>query len=74
MNYNVECKEDAMLDEMMTTKQAAQRLQLHPQTLRRWLHAGKLRGQRLGSTRAGWRIPRSELERLMAEDVVEGQQ
>jgi excisionase family DNA binding protein len=58
-----------MVDEMMTTRQAAQQLQLHPQTVRRWLHTGKLSGRRLGSTRAGWRIPQTEVQRVLMEGV-----
>ena len=52
---------------MLTVRQVAERLQVHIITVQRWLRAGKLRGVRLGGTKAGWRIPESELRRLLSE-------
>lgn len=49
---------------MYTVEQVATRLQVHPQTIREWLRLGKLKGTRLGGTKAGWRVPVSEVERL----------
>lgn len=49
---------------MLTVKQVAERLQLGEVTIQRWLRSGKLRGIRLGSTKAGWRVPVSEVERI----------
>jgi excisionase family DNA binding protein len=48
----------------LTVEQAAQRLGIHEETVRRWLRSGKLRGNLL-SERAGYRIPASEVERLL---------
>jgi excisionase family DNA binding protein len=48
-----------------TVNQVAERLQIHPQTVREWLRTGKLKGARLGGTKAGWRIPASEVERIL---------
>ena len=57
----------AMAEEMLTVEEVAARLKLTPYTIREWLKAGRIRGIRLGSRRAGWRIPASELERFIAE-------
>jgi len=44
----------------MTVSAAAPRLGAHPETLRRHLRAGNIRGIRLGH----WRIPADEIDRL----------
>lgn len=49
---------------MYTVSEVAERLRLHQQTIREWLRTGKLRGVRLGGTKAGWRVPAEEIERL----------
>jgi excisionase family DNA binding protein len=49
---------------MLTVDEAADRLRVHAETVRRWLRSGKLRGNLL-SERAGYRIPASEVERLL---------
>ncbi len=51
-------------ERMYTVAQVATRLQIHPQTVREWLRIGKLKGARLGGTKAGWRVPASEVERM----------
>lgn len=51
---------------MLTVRQAAERLQLNPETVRRWVRSGKVRGVSLGSDRAGFRIPESEVARLLS--------
>jgi excisionase family DNA binding protein len=51
----------------MTVREVAEALRLHPDTIRDWLRAGRIRGVRLGGPRAGWRIPRSEVDRLLRE-------
>ncbi|HLZ70446.1 MAG TPA: helix-turn-helix domain-containing protein [Dehalococcoidia bacterium] len=57
-----------MTDEpLLTIPEVAQRLRLNPETVRRWLHDGRMRGYRIGSTRAGWRIPESEIRRVLTE-------
>lgn len=50
---------------MLTVKQAAALLQVHIVTVQRWLRGGQIKGVRLGGTKAGWRIPESEVERLL---------
>lgn len=53
-----------MEEQMLTTQQAATRLMVKVITVQRWLHAGKLHGAKLPG-RAGWRIPVSEVERML---------
>jgi excisionase family DNA binding protein len=55
-------------EEFLTVAEAAQRLKVHPETLRTWLKQGKLKGNRPGSKQLGWRIPRSAVERFLAGD------
>jgi excisionase family DNA binding protein len=57
-----------MTDEpLLTVHEVAQRLRLNPETVRRWLKSGRMRGMSLGSDRAGWRIPESEIRRVLSE-------
>ena len=51
-------------NELWTVEQVAAYLQLHPETIRRWIRAGKLAAVRLGSNRAGLRIHESDVTRL----------
>ena len=57
----------ALDDKPLTVRQAAQHLQVSEITVQRWLRAGKLRGTRPGGTRMGWRIPTSEVLRVLRE-------
>ena len=51
----------------LTVAQAAERIQVHPETVREWLRVGKLRGN-LINRRAGWRVRQSDLERFLGGD------
>ena len=61
---------------VLTVKEVAERLRIHPVTVRLWLKDGRLRGVRIGGTKTGWRIPASEVDRILsgrpATDVEEG--
>ena len=46
------------MEMLLTIEQTAQRLQLHPETVRRYLVSGQLRGIKRGKL---WRIPESSL-------------
>jgi excisionase family DNA binding protein len=54
-------------DKMLTVVQVAEWLQVHPDTVKRWLRDGNLKGFRLGGNRAGWRVRESELERFVRD-------
>jgi excisionase family DNA binding protein len=58
-------------ERFLTVPEAADMLRIAPETVRRWLRSGRLKGVSLGSDRAGWRIPRSEVRRLLGLDGVE---
>lgn len=49
----------------LTLKEAAEELRVSEFTVRRWLQRGLIRGVKLPTARAGWRIPKSEIERLL---------
>lgn len=53
---------------MRTVHEVSERLRLHPATVREWLRTGRLKGVRMGGTKAGWRIPQSEIDRLERVD------
>ncbi len=52
-------------EQMYTVAEVAERLRLHQQTIREWLRDERIKGVRLGGTKAGWRIPASEVERVL---------
>jgi excisionase family DNA binding protein len=54
---------------LLTVDEVAQQLRLNPETVRRWLKSGRMRGHRLGGDRAGWRIPESEIQRVLTETL-----
>jgi excisionase family DNA binding protein len=54
------------MDEWMTTNEVAQLLKVNPETVKRWLRSGDMRGSML-SDRAGWRISRDEVARFMRD-------
>jgi len=47
---------------LITVAEAAKLLKLHPQTLRRWIHQGKLSARRIGRQ---FRLPADELETIL---------
>ena len=54
------------MDEWLTTAEVAKILKVNPETVKRWLRGGEMRGSLL-SDRAGWRIARDEVTRFMRE-------
>lgn len=57
--------------EYMTVDEVAARIDVHPQTVRRWLRTGQMRGTLISRT-AGYRVPRDEVERVLEEGLREG--
>ena len=53
---------------LLKVHEVAQRLRVGPETVRRWLRSGKLRGSKISPTRGGYRIPESEIARLLRGD------
>ena len=49
----------------LTVDQVAATLQVAPQAVRRWIHAGELLAYRLGGQRMGYRIARDDLTAFM---------
>jgi excisionase family DNA binding protein len=54
-----------MGEKLLTVRQAAELLQLSPLTIRAWIRRGKIRAVYLGSDAAGYRVPASEIERII---------
>jgi excisionase family DNA binding protein len=54
-----------LADELLTIDQVAAELQLHPDTIRRYIRQGKLKQTKIGGTAV--RIRRSELDRFIRE-------
>jgi excisionase family DNA binding protein len=50
---------------LLTVREVAERLRSSPETVRRWLRLGKLRGFRPGGTKLGYRVSEDELQRFM---------
>ena len=55
-------------DRLLTVQEVAERLRVNPETVRRWLRQGRLRGVMPGGDRAGYRVAESELRRFLAGD------
>ena len=61
-----------MTDERwLTVAQIAERLQVHQETVRRWLRDGRLEGRNLGG-KGGYRVRERDLEAFMNADPLEG--
>ena len=58
-----------MPEKMLKVPEVAEQLRVTEETVRRWLRSGKLTGRRLGPTKAGYRIPQSEVDRLLDVDA-----
>ena len=54
-----------MPEELLTVDQVAAELQLHPDTIRRFIREGKLKGVRISATVV--RVKRSELDKFIQD-------
>ena len=62
----ISCEEVSMsVDRILTVRQVADRLGARPETIRRWIRAGRINGVMLGGTKSGYRILESEVGRVM---------
>jgi excisionase family DNA binding protein len=52
-------------EQLLTVQDVASRLRITPETVRRWLRTGKLRGALLGGDKMGYRIAEGEVLRLL---------
>lgn len=59
-----------MDDPLLTVDDVAERLKVHPESVRRWLRDGQLIGHRV-TRRAGWRIPESAFLRFARGEELE---
>jgi excisionase family DNA binding protein len=50
---------------LLTVREVAERIRSSPETVRRWLRQGKLRGFRPGGTKLGYRVSEAELQRFL---------
>jgi excisionase family DNA binding protein len=57
------------LDEQwLTVSEVAQVMRVKPKTVRRWINLGTIKRATMVNRRAGWLIPRSEVDRLLLEN------
>jgi len=57
---------DEHMDDMMTVRQVAQLLHVHPNTLRRWCNNGRIKAYRI-TPRGDRRFKREEIARFLAQ-------
>lgn len=53
---------------MLTVREVADRLNVHPETVKRWLRSGRLKGTKLPAGRWGrgeWRIAEEDLQAFL---------
>jgi excisionase family DNA binding protein len=60
-----------MTVQYLTVEQAAKLLNVHEETVRRWIRAGVLPASKLVSNQAGYRIAETDIERLLREPAEE---
>jgi excisionase family DNA binding protein len=54
-----------MAEKMLKVAEVAERARVDPETVRRWLRGGALRGVRIGPGRGSYRVPESEVDRML---------
>jgi excisionase family DNA binding protein len=52
-------------ERLLTVKEVAERVGVTIATVRRWIKDGRLRGNMPGGQKAGYRIPASDVERVL---------
>lgn len=57
---------ERVAEKMLTVDEVADAMRVNPETVRRWIRSGQLRGVRMATGRGGgaYKIPESELVRL----------
>ena len=55
--------------QFLTVEQVSERLNVHAETVRRWIRSGILPASKLVNDRAGYRIAETDVERLLREPV-----
>ena len=58
---------DQDADRVLTVEEAAARMRVNAETVRRWIRTGKLRAAK-PSLKSHYRIPESELQRLLGRE------
>ena len=53
-------------ERLLTVKQVAERFGVRLETVRRWISDGRLKATMPGGTKVGYRIPSSEVARMIA--------
>ncbi len=53
-------------DRWFTVEQVAEIIQVHPETVRRWLREGRLKGFALGG-KSGWRIRERDIDAFIED-------
>ena len=56
-------------DRYLTVPEVAERLRLNPETIRRMLRDGRMRGFRPGGDSAGWRVSERDLREWVASRI-----
>jgi excisionase family DNA binding protein len=52
-------------EQLLKVSEVATRLRVRQETVRRWISEGTIRGTMVGGRRSGYRIPESEVERIL---------
>lgn len=59
------------METLLKVEDVAERLQVHEETVRRWLREGRLEGYRI-SRRGGWRVKPESVVKMLEEMSEEG--
>lgn len=57
----------SLAEKTVGVRDICEKLKVHPVTVQRWLHSGRLKGT-IDSRRSGWRVREDELERFVKEN------